>query len=85
MRRDLRFRKLLRLERNDVVRNGLTVTENLARYCSSRNGFVGVVNVINVRDIQNVRDIGVANIGYVHLLQVRTAIVIPREEWVHWP
>jgi hypothetical protein len=85
MRDNLRSRKLLGAQSNDMMRHWLTIAENVCGHCRGRHGFVCVMNIIDVRRIYDVCYVCDTNIGYVHLLDVSAAVVIPGEKRVRRP
>jgi hypothetical protein len=86
MRDDLLVFDLLRRQPDHLPRHGLTIPERIGRYCRRRNGSVGIVNVVDIRDVDDVHDIrDILYVGYVYLLDVRLAAVVPRKEWLTRP
>jgi len=85
MRDNLRSGKLLGAESNDMMGHRLTIAENVGGHCRGGHGFVRVMNIVDVRRIYDVCYVCDTNIGYVYLLDVSAAVVIPGEKRVRGP
>ena len=64
-----------------MVRNRLSILQDIRRYGGGCHASIGITYGVDTRDVCNVRDVSdIPNVGDIHLLQVLHGVVIPREE-----
>jgi hypothetical protein len=88
VRDDLCLGNLLRRNTDSLLRDWLSVAENIFRHCGGRYGSVGIVNIVDVCDVRNICDVShVPDVRDVYYAQIVATVVIPgkkrlsRSQW----